>query len=291
MQFNHSNAPLVTVGIPCYNVERFIGFAIRSVLSQTYTNFELIITDDGSTDGTVEVIKQFNDPRIKLIVDGENRGISYRLNQQIDRARGKYFVRMDGDDIMFLNRIEEQVNYLETHPDVSVVSGQAVIIDDDNRIIGRRGCNTAPRQLTLAMWKSGRTLIHPTVTGRLTYFRTYHYRDEYKGAEDYDLWMRSCAANKIVIMPRPLMFYRDPLTFKLKTYLFRQKQVRKLYKQAKNDGIITSNNYLKSISRSHLRGILAGILSFAKLDTLMIKRRNTPIENKTEYQYILDAQI
>ena len=81
---------LVTIGIPCYNVGRFIALSIKSVLAQTYTNFELIITDDGSTDNTVDEIRKFNDSRIKLIVDGENHGISYRLNQQIDMAKGDF---------------------------------------------------------------------------------------------------------------------------------------------------------------------------------------------------------
>lgn len=82
--------PLVTIGIPCYNVEQFIGFAVKSVLAQTYTNFELIITDDGSTDHTVDEIRKIQDSRIKFIVDGENHGISFRLNQQIDMAKGDF---------------------------------------------------------------------------------------------------------------------------------------------------------------------------------------------------------
>ena len=81
------NTPLVTIGIPVYNCKDYIALAVKSVLNQTYTNFELIITDDGSTDGTLDILKQFEDPRIILIVDGENHGISYRLNQQIDLAK------------------------------------------------------------------------------------------------------------------------------------------------------------------------------------------------------------
>ena len=126
------NTPLVTIGIPCYNVGRFIALSIKSVLAQTYTNFELIITDDGSTDNTVDEIRKFNDSRIIMIVDGENHGISYRLNQQIDMAKGYIFIRMDGDDIMFPNRVEKQVKYLQEHPNIDVVGTGAVIIDDEN---------------------------------------------------------------------------------------------------------------------------------------------------------------
>lgn len=283
--------PLVTVGIPCYNVERFIGYAIRSVLNQTYTNFELIITDDGSTDGTVDVIKQFNDPRIKLIVDGENHGISYRLNQQIDMAQGKYFVRMDGDDIMFPNRIEEQIKYLQEHPDVSVVSSQTIIIDDENKIIGRRGTASMPYRLTFDMWKNESTLSHPTVTGKLSFFKKYYYRDEFKGVEDYDLWMRSCVHDTLIIMPIPLMFYRDPLTFKLKTYIFRQMQIRSLYSSAQDDDLITASECTKFKRRSRIKGLLAYLLSAFKLDAWMIKRRNSSVSDKERYQRILNLQI
>lgn len=132
----------VTIGIPCYNVGRFIALSIKSVLAQTYTNFELIITDDGSTDNTIEEIRKFNDSRIKLIVDGENHGISYRLNQQIDMAKGDFFIRMDGDDIMFPNRVEEQVRFLYSHPNVDVVGSSIVVVDDETKIIGFRKYKT-----------------------------------------------------------------------------------------------------------------------------------------------------
>jgi glycosyltransferase involved in cell wall biosynthesis len=285
------HSPLVTVGIPCYNVERFIGFAIRSVLNQTYTNFELIITDDGSTDSTVDIIKQFDDPRIKLIVDGENHGISYRLNQQIDMAKGEYFVRMDGDDIMFPNRIEEQIKYLQTNPDVSVVSAQAIVIDDNNTIIGKRDDCHELRRLTLRMCISGETLIHPSVMGRLDYFREYYYRNEFKGVEDYDLWIHSCTEKKLDILPVPLMFYRDPFSFKIHTYLFRLKQKRKLYKNVIEENIITKGLYCRLMFQNYLKCAIAYILTIAKLDILMIKRRNSIIEDCKEYQFILDSQI
>ena len=90
-----SDIPLVTIGIPVYNSEKFLAQAISSVLRQSYSNFELIITDDGSTDASVSIAQSFKDDRIKVIVDGQNRGISYRLNQQIELANG-FFFRSNG---------------------------------------------------------------------------------------------------------------------------------------------------------------------------------------------------
>lgn len=216
---------LVTIGIPTYNVGRFINQTIKSILAQTYSNFELVITDDGSTDNTVEEIKKFNDPRIKLIVDGENRGISYRLNQQINLAKGKYFVRMDGDDLMFPNRVEKEVAYMEQHPDVDVVGTGAVIIDNDNNIIGQRlgkiNCSK-PEDIF-----NGETFIHPTVCGKTEFFKKYHYEERLCGVEDKDLWCRGSVDSSYDIIQEPLLFYRDPLKFKLKTYLSRKKKGRK----------------------------------------------------------------
>lgn len=212
--------PLVTIGIPVYNVGRFIGLSLKSVLQQSYTNFELIITDDGSTDNTVEVIRSFNDPRITLIVDGENHGISYRLNQQIDLAKGKYFVRMDGDDLMFPDRVEKQVNYLEEHPDVDVVGAGAVVIDDDNNIIGLRQSTITVKKPEDIVNKT--PFIHPTVCGKISFFQQYHYDERLSGVEDNDLWLRGVANSRYEIIQFPLMFYRDPLKFKIKTYTRRK---------------------------------------------------------------------
>ena len=182
------NNVLVTIGIPVYNVALFIEHTLKSVLNQSYTNFELIITDDGSADNTVEVIRSFNDPRITLIVDDENHGISYRLNQQIDLAKGKYFVRMDGDDLMFPDRVEKQVRYLEEHPDVDVVGAGAVIINNENQIIGMRINKINCKKPTDAI----KTIpfIHPTVTGKIEFFRRHKYDEELSGVEDKDLWCR-----------------------------------------------------------------------------------------------------
>lgn len=216
------NKPLVTIGIPCYNVGRFIGFAVKSVLSQTYTNFELIITDDGSTDNTVEEIRKFQDPRIKLIVDGENHGISYRLNQQIDLANGDIFVRMDGDDIMFPDRVEKQVKYLEEHPNVDVVGSGAVIIDDNNQIIGMRQSQVTQRRPEDAL--NDTVFMHPTTCGKIGFFRKYKYDEYLCGVEDNDLWCRGLADSAFAIVQEPLLFYRDPLHFKLTTYLSRKRK-------------------------------------------------------------------
>ena len=267
------NSPTVTVGIPAYNAERFIRWAIKSVLIQSFRDFELIITDDGSTDKTVEIARSFNDPRITVIADGQNHGISYRLNQQIDLAKGKYFVRMDADDIMLPDRIEKQVAYLTNHPDIDIIGGDVIVIDDDNNIIGCRKTQYET-VFDFCLWMKGTTFNHPTVAGKTLAFRKFKYSTDFTGVEDRHLWMRATQSARLVIIPEYYIFYRDPLNFKLKTYLFRCRQNRKLLKLPLIKHRFGRAKQLKHIGLSYLRSIIAVILTYIHKDTLMISRRN-----------------
>ncbi|WP_294319037.1 glycosyltransferase [uncultured Chryseobacterium sp.] len=260
----------VSIGIPLYNGEKFIRNTIHSVLNQSYENFELIITDDGSTDNSIEIIKSFKDSRIKLIIDGRNEGISFRLNQQIALARGKYFVRMDADDIMFPDRLRKQIDFLEKNPETDAIGSSVVILDDDNKIIGFRKAELITdysKLFTKILFN------HPTVTGKLKFFRKYLYSEELKGVEDAELWIRSYPESIFQIMEEPLLFYRDPVVFKLKTYLFRLDQKNKLFRQST---FLRENKkfFFKLIIQNWIKKILAQLLSFFKMDHIMIKRRN-----------------
>lgn len=280
--------PFVTIGIPTYNVGRFVALSIESVLAQTYTNFELIVTDDGSTDNTVAEIRKFNDPRIRLIVDGENHGISYRLNQQIDMAKGDIFVRMDGDDLMFPTRVEEQVNYLQEHPNIDVVGAGAIVIDDDNNIIGQRQNKKIIKRPEDVI--NSTPFIHPTVCGRIDFFKKYHYEERLCGVEDNDLWLRGFVESKYAIISLPLIFYRDPLKFKLKTYTRRQMKgckevfIRWSLFNAKWPAI-------RFVIEAFAKSFAAILYSKLGMDGKLIARRNTINENTLSYQDILDTVI
>ena len=277
----------VTVGIPLYNAEKFIRTAINSVLLQTYTNFELIITDDGSSDKSVEIVRSFSDSRIKLINDGKNKGISFRLNQQINLAKGKYFIRMDADDIMFPNRIEKQILMMEKNPNLDLIGTSAVIIDNENNIIGYRQ-TILPEKLEDAL--QANVFIHPTICGKLSWFKKFEYKELLDGSEDYDLWIRAWSTSKFSIFIEPLLFYRDPLEFKLATYLDRLKKQRKMMKHNK-----IFNNYAKiknkMIVMSYLKGYVARFLHFLGKDQLLISRRNSQLNTSQEYQNILSQII
>jgi len=199
--------PPITVGIPVHNGEKYLKQAILSVLRQTYTNFELIITDDGSTDKSIEVVKQFDDPRIVLVADGMNKGLPYRLNQQVKMAQGKYFFRMDADDVMFPSRIEEQVAYLDAHEDIDVIGAKSVIIDENSNVIFQSGKGGhAPQTKEDVM--NGNLFIHPTVAGKIAWFRANPYDAQKKRSQDYFLWLETVEHSKFALIDKPLIFYR-----------------------------------------------------------------------------------
>ncbi len=271
-----NNEILVTIGIPVYNSEKFLHQAISSVLNQTYPYFELIITDDGSTDGSVSIVESFNDSRIILLKDNQNKGISYRLNQQIQLANGVYFARMDADDIMLPNRIEQQVHFMTENPQIDVVGTAICIIDDYNQILGYRKASHKKTQIETI---KGVAFAHPSVLGKTQWFRQHLYKNEFTGMEDYELWNRTINKSVFGYIDDILLFYRDPLKFKLKTYLFRQKQLRLFFKTEGKTYNLSSIIIKKELLKSHFKSFVATILSFLHIDKLMIKRRNIHIKS------------
>ncbi len=127
--------PLVSVLMPAYNREKYIGEAIESISTQTYPNWELIIVDDGSTDSTAEIVKSYQakDNRIILYQFPENKGIPYARNKCLELAKGEYLANLDSDDIALPERLEKQVKFMEKNPEVGVCGGRYVFIDEENK--------------------------------------------------------------------------------------------------------------------------------------------------------------
>lgn len=132
--------PPLSVVMPAYNVEKFIGEAIESILNQSFGDFELIIVDDGSTDATLDVIRLYakSDHRICFFSHARNLGPAAAFNSGLSSARGTYIARMDSDDIALPFRLEKQLNFLRSHPEVGIVGGAMILVDEANHPIGRR---------------------------------------------------------------------------------------------------------------------------------------------------------
>jgi glycosyltransferase involved in cell wall biosynthesis len=128
------NEPKVTVLMPAYNAERYIADAIRSVLEQTFTDFELLIVNDGSTDDTAKVIASFKDPRVMLLSQ-QNKGVSAALNLGLSHARAPYVARFDADDICYPDRLKIQYDFITSYPEYSVIGSAADYVDADGHYI------------------------------------------------------------------------------------------------------------------------------------------------------------
>jgi glycosyltransferase involved in cell wall biosynthesis len=205
------NVPAVSVILPAYNCEKYIAKAIESVLQQTFTDFELIIINDGSTDRTEEIIKSFSDPRILYQVNNTNKGLVFTLNKGIDTAKGKYIARMDGDDISLSERFEKQFNYLQLNKEVDILATVVTLIDENEIVSGTWHSdinNVSAKEIRKELPKDN-CIAHPSIMGNASVFRKYKFNQTQSSGEDYDLWLRMAADNIIIHkLSEPLLQHR-----------------------------------------------------------------------------------
>ncbi|MCL6436418.1 MAG: glycosyltransferase [Leptolyngbyaceae cyanobacterium HOT.MB2.61] len=203
--------PLVSVVMPVYNAESYVGEAVESILAQTFDNFEFIILNDGSTDRSEQILKQYQqrDRRIR-IVSRENRGLIATLNEGINCATGRYIARMDADDIALPERFSKQVEFLETHPDYVVVGSKVLLIDPEGLPICPFSTLTEHEAIDAAhMEGKGGAICHPaSMLRRDVLQKVGGYRQEMKYAEDFDLFLRLAEVGKVANLPHILLKYR-----------------------------------------------------------------------------------
>lgn len=200
------NVPKVSVILPARNASRTVVSSVRSILKQSFSDFELIILDDGSTDRTLDLISEFSDDRIRVLSDGQPRGLSFRLNQAIGLARGQYLARMDADDISFPDRLAKQFAFMEAHPTVDLVSCRVMLFNDEGEPKGYFPFKETHAQICNHPWR-GFDLVHPSWFGRIDWFKQYGYRDVTR-AEDQDLLLRSFRQSSFACIPEVLFAYR-----------------------------------------------------------------------------------
>lgn len=210
----HANtaAPLVTVGIPFYNSEKTLLNAIKSVFSQTFQNWELILVDDGSSDRSLEIALSIDDPRVKVISDGQNKKLPARLNQIIGLARGKYIVRMDADDLCSPKRIERQLELFDKDESLDVVGTGMIYLDDNDAPLGVRLAPTSHSEICKEPYRMF-GLCHSSVIVKKSWYEKNRYDESALQAEDFDLWLRSYEHSKFGNVPDALFFYKCEPSF------------------------------------------------------------------------------
>ncbi len=245
---------LVSIAMPVRNSRTTLPLAIRSIRWQTYPHWELLVIDDGSQDDTAEIARHYagGDERIRVLSDGRHLGLSYRLNQAITLGRGRLFARMDGDDVAYPERLERQVEYLRSHPEVDLVGAGAIVFNDDGTAIGKRFAPESHGEIC-SHPHAGLPMTHPTFMGRIEFFREHGYaigsvlsedRDGFaatfrKGlksmrggmmsSEDQDLLLRAYKGSHFANAPEILLGYREANLKVKKQCVMRYYFIKSLY--------------------------------------------------------------
>jgi len=211
--------PLVSVVMPVYNGKKHLKEAIQSILNQSFKDFEFIIINDGSTDGTEDIIKSFGDKRIVYIKNTANRGLSTSFNIGIRLARGAYIARMDSDDISVHDRFEKQLEFMDNNPDIGIVGSSVRIINDQESDLGKAKKATKHIEIKWASLFST-PLSHPTVMARSEVLKENQFDESMTNSDDYELWSRLLfqTETRFANIAEPLLLYRvtsDSFTRKL----------------------------------------------------------------------------
>lgn len=199
--------PKISVILPVYNASLFLKKAIDSIINQTYTDWELIIVNDGSTDNSEDIIVNYSDNRIKYSRNETNSGLITTLNKAITLCSGKYIARMDADDISLPSRFESQLSFLERNTEYAMCGTFARIIDQEDKITGKIVHVTDNDYLKVNMLFSV-PFVHPSIMIRKDILETELFDKEYLHAEDFDLWTRIARKHKVANIPDFLLKYR-----------------------------------------------------------------------------------
>jgi glycosyltransferase involved in cell wall biosynthesis len=201
------STPRVTVLFPVYNGEQYLREALESLLTQTYPNFSLLAIDDGSTDSSLEILRSFKDPRLSIRVNPTNKGLISTLNESLDLIQSEYIARMDADDIATPYRLEEQLAFMDAHPEVGLCGGYYERFADTESTVVRPP--TTHEGISYALIFDN-VMAHNTVMFRRSVLERYRLRYDpaFAHAEDYELWVRFARYSRLANLPRVLVRYR-----------------------------------------------------------------------------------
>lgn len=201
--------PTLSVILPVYNAAKYLSLSIESILWQDFTDFELLIIDDGSTDESMDIITRYlKDKRVKLFSSSHN-GLVSVLNKGIQLSNGKYIARMDADDISLPSRFSTQIDYLQADNSIGVIGTKTLVIDEYGSFKNNGIYKFDADGINIRMLKENH-LCHPSVMIRRELFIKYGlYNQMYKHAEDYELWLRFSKNTKLYNTDEILLMYRE----------------------------------------------------------------------------------
>lgn len=208
MKFPTGVEPTLTVALAVLNGGATLENAVRSVLNQSWPHWELLLLDDGSTDGSIDRLPFLIDPRIIVIRGGQNLGLASRLNQAVGMAKGEYFARMDHDDLSHPERFARQIAFLDGHPKVDLLAVQCLTMDEQEKLVDTLPSAINHSDICRRPWQ-GFYMAHPSWMGRTEWFRRNAYQDPapYR-CEDQELLLRAHYSSCYHTLPELLLAYR-----------------------------------------------------------------------------------
>lgn len=206
---NKRNNPLVSVIMPAYNAEKYVGQAIESILNQSYKNFEFIIVNDGSIDGTAEIIKNFikQDKRIVVIKNEQNIGVTKSLNKALESVKGKYVVRMDADDWSYPERLAAQIELMADNPDVVVSGSYIEVCDRQLKTKYVRKYQLDDKNIRKHLFRYS-PFAHPATIWRADILKKERYDERINVCQDYELYFRIGKIGKFMNLDKLLLKLR-----------------------------------------------------------------------------------
>lgn len=282
----HDDGPLVSIVIPFYNAERTLLDTVRSIFAQTYVHWELLLADDGSTDGSLALARRIADPRVRVLSDGRNRGVIYRRNELTANVRGEYVAMIDADDLMHPDRLRQQMAYMQAHPDCDLLCTAAISLSEDLRAAGLR--DTGPLDISpMSLLRTG-AIIQPSVMTTAAWLRANPYRSGFERAEDRELWVRTAQRSVMAKLPEPLTFYREVGVFSLqklvRSYTAERRVIREFGPEMAGR---LSSLYL--YLRSLLKSVAVRVIALLGQGERLVGRRYASDADLSEYQVVIDA--
>jgi len=191
-----------------YNREKYIGSAIESILGQTYSDFEILLVDDGSVDRSVEIMKSYADPRIRLLQNDTNLGIPRTRNKGLQGALGEYIAMLDSDDCAYPERLEKQVKFLDDHQDYAQVGSWCRMMDEQGQPLKKIKRQPISPEDVDAQLLFRCSMSNRSIMGRTEMLREYGYRNDYPRCQDYDLHVKLAKKYKLGNLPECLVYGR-----------------------------------------------------------------------------------
>jgi glycosyltransferase involved in cell wall biosynthesis len=258
------------------NAEQTLRPAIASLRAQTYEDWELLILDDSSVDRSAEIAAQAaaGDERIRAIEGGARNGLAVRLNELLDAARSPLFARMDADDIAYPERLERQVAYLESHPEVDLVGSSMLVFGVGGIALGKQSV-PVDHDAICARPASRFRALHPTWVGRLDWFRRYRYAPEALRWEDQDLLYRSYRSSVFANLSEPLLGYREQRLVLQNLLLGRLNRVRVTRRRSWPEG--RRVQALAAVGEQFAKGCLDAVAVATGLDHRLLRQRARPL--------------